>query len=78
MLRRDKKIKSETLKTVMYTSMLALVLAGCTTLYESGMTEIDKQLQEEGKILHCTEVMDSRCITHQWVNETANMTFRRF
>ena len=58
--------------------LLAFILiAGCTYVQEAGMTEWDYKLKQEGYILHCSEMIDSDCITHDWFNQTMN-TYKRF
>ena len=51
-----------------------LLLAGCTY---NGMTKIDKEYQDAGYILHCTEVAGDNCLTKQWFNTTQN-TYQRY
>lgn len=52
------------------------LLSGCT--YIGGMTEYDKQSQDAGLILHCTEVTGDKCLTTQWVQPGEELTYRRY
>ena len=75
MLRQDTKIKSNTNSQRIGLLALALTLfIGCAGI---GMNEIDKQYQQAGYILHCTEVAGENCLTHQWFNSTQH-TYQRF
>ena len=75
MLRQVQKNKSRKMITKHLLFALALTfIVGCTY---NGMTEIDKQYQDSGYILHCTEMAGDNCLTRQWFNETQN-TYQRF
>lgn len=54
--------------------LLPFILGGCSTI---GMTEVDKHYQDEGYVLHCTEVAGDTCLTHQWFKESQN-TYQRY
>ena len=54
---------------------LLLFICGCAAV--QGMTETDKYYQDQGYILHCSEVTGEECLTHQWFNTTQN-TYQRF
>ena len=55
--------------------LIVAILVGCSTL--SGMTEVDKEYQDAGYSLHCTEVSGDTCLTRQWFNTTQN-TYERY
>ena len=55
--------------------LFLVFFVGCNTI--QGMTEVDKHYQDEGYILHCTEVAGENCLTRQWFKETQN-TYQRF
>ena len=55
--------------------LLLVFLSGCTII--DGMTEIDKFYQDEGYVLHCTEVAGDTCLTHQWLKQPSN-TYQRY
>jgi len=45
-------------------------MAGCSYTYVSSqMSEVDAEFTREGWTLKCTEVIDNRCMTHQWFEE---------
>ena len=54
--------------------VLAFLITGCTY---NGMTKVDKEYQDAGYILHCTEVAGDNCLTKQWFNSTKN-TYQRY
>ena len=55
--------------------LLSMVLfMGCSAI---GMTKVDKEYQDAGYILHCTEVSGDNCLTHQWFTTTQN-TYQNF
>ena len=53
---------------------LLLFFVGCGT---TGMTKYDKESQDAGMTLHCTEVAGESCLTHQWFNEVQT-TYQRY
>jgi len=54
--------------------LITLLLSGCSTI---GMTKVDKEYQDAGYILHCTEVAGDTCLTRQWFKEKQT-TYERF
>jgi nitrate reductase gamma subunit len=49
---------------------LLILICGCSYNYfYPGMSQYDDKYTQEGWTLKCTELIDNKCITHQWFNE---------
>lgn len=60
-----------------YIFLAMIFLAGCTYIQQPGMTEWDYKAMNDGRTLHCSEMIRETCLTYQWVNGATN-TYQRY
>jgi hypothetical protein len=72
-----KDLSGNRIESLIPLSLILLCVAvfmGCAAV---GMNEWDYKMQKEGYFLHCSEMIDDKCITYQYFNSVQN-TYQRY